>query len=98
MSRSGKANAMKIKSYFSRSVEDAIAAARQELGPEAMLVNSRRALPEAKHLGDYEVVFVAEAQPGEEDGSAPPNPAGESRGSSDRLSADVSELKRELEA
>ena len=31
---------MKIKSYFSRTVEDAMAQARQELGPEAMLVNT----------------------------------------------------------
>ena len=35
---------MKIKSYYSRTVQDAIAMARQELGPEAMLVNSRRSL------------------------------------------------------
>jgi flagellar biosynthesis protein FlhF len=30
---------MKIKSYFARTVEDAMAQAREELGPEAMLVN-----------------------------------------------------------
>jgi flagellar biosynthesis protein FlhF len=89
---------MKIKSYFSRSVEDAIAAARQELGAEAMLVNSRRALPEAKHLGDYEVVFVVDALAGEDDSIPPPHPSGDTRPSPDRLSADVSELKRELEA
>lgn len=88
---------MKIKSYFSRSVEDAIAAARQELGPEAMLVNSRRSPVEAKHLGEYEVVFVVDAAAGEEDSSTAAL-AGESRGAPDRLSADVSELKRELEA
>jgi flagellar biosynthesis protein FlhF len=93
MVRSGKANPMKLKSYYSRSVEDAIAAARQELGPEAMLVNSRAALPDARHLGAYEVVFVVDA---------PPDPmqdaADESRAPSSRLSAEVSELKRELEA
>ena len=84
---------MKIKSYYSRSVEDAIAAARQELGPEAMLVNSRASLPEARHLGPYEVVFVADAPPDEE-----PPAAGDPRPSPDRLSTEVSELKRELEA
>lgn len=87
---------MKIKSYFSRSVEDAIAAARQELGPDAMLVNSRRSPAEAKHLGEYEVVFVVDAAPGEEGSAAAI--AGDSRLAPDRLSADVSELKRELEA
>jgi flagellar biosynthesis protein FlhF len=84
---------MKIKSYYSRTVEDAVAAARQELGPEAMLVNSRRSLPETKHLGEYEVVFVVDA-PGAEDSPADAEP----RVPPDRLSADVSELKRELEA
>src|SRR3974377_385259 len=49
---------MKIKSYYSRTVEDAIASARQEMGPEAMLVNSRKAPPEGRHLGEYEVVFA----------------------------------------
>ena len=49
---------MKIKSYYSRTVEDAIASARQEMGPDAMLVNSRKAPPEVRHLGEYEVVFA----------------------------------------
>src|ERR1022692_4322857 len=51
-------NEMKIKSYYSRTVEDAMAAARQEMGPDAMLVNSRKAPPEVRHLGEYEVVFA----------------------------------------
>jgi flagellar biosynthesis protein FlhF len=88
---------MKIKSYYSRSVEDAIAAARQELGPEAMLVNSRRSLPEAKHLGDYEVIFAVDAPAFEPDSGAGASPAQEAR-APERFAADVSELKRELEA
>jgi flagellar biosynthesis protein FlhF len=84
---------MTIKSYYSRSVEDAIAAARQELGPEAMLVNSRASLPEARHLGAYEVVFVVDAPAG-----AASSGAEEARPPADRLSTEVSELKRELEA
>ena len=48
---------MKIKSYFAKSVEAAILEARQELGSDAMLVTSRRAAPESRHLGEYEVVF-----------------------------------------
>ncbi len=50
--------AMKIKSYYARTVEDAMAAARQEMGSEAMLVNSRKTPVEARHLGEYEVVFA----------------------------------------
>lgn len=88
---------MKIKSYYARSVEDAIAAARQELGPEAMLVNSRRSLPEAKHLGEYEVVFVADAPDAPENPETPGSSGSESRPPADRFAADVSELKRELE-
>jgi flagellar biosynthesis protein FlhF len=48
---------MKIKSYFAESVEAAVAQARKELGPEAMLVNSRRAPASSRKLGEYEVVF-----------------------------------------
>jgi flagellar biosynthesis protein FlhF len=95
---------MKIKSYYSRTVEDAMAAARQEMGPDAMLVNSRKAPPETRHLGEYEVVFgvvgaaggPAEAslklpgEPGEPFPVSPP-PLG------DRLSMEVADLKRELE-
>ena len=47
------ANSMKIKSYFARSVDDAIAKARVELGSEALLLNTRK-LPDA---GGYEVVM-----------------------------------------
>lgn len=95
---------MKIKSYYSRTVEDAMAVARHEMGPDAMLVNSRKAPPEARHLGEYEVVFgtVAAAGlpadeslklPGErgEPIPYPPTPPG------DRLAVEVAELKKELE-
>ncbi len=53
---------MRIKSYFAGSVERAIHDAREELGGEATLITSRRAAPDARHLGTYEVVFgIAEA-------------------------------------
>ncbi len=89
---------MKIKSYYARTVEDAMAQARSELGADAMLVNSRKAPPEARELGDYEVVFASETgqeaaagAPSGEDRTFTPHPLGE------RLSAEVAELKRELE-
>ena len=50
-------SSMKIKSYFADSVEEAIQEARQELGPEAMLITSRRSSAENRELGAYEVVF-----------------------------------------
>ena len=85
---------MKIKSYYSRSVESAIAEAREELGPEAMLVESRKAAPDARHLGEYEVVFALTSD-------APPvsaRSAGPAAATPrDSLSHDVAELKKELE-
>src|SRR5258708_39416963 len=50
---------MRLKSYFAGTVESAICLARQEMGEDAMLVNSRRTLPETRHLGAYEVVFAS---------------------------------------
>src|SRR5215472_13052141 len=63
---------MRIKSYFSKSVEAAILEARKDLGEEAMLVTSRRASPENSHLGEYEVVFGTTANAGEAPAAASP--------------------------
>ncbi len=66
-----------------------MALARQELGPEAMLVNSRRAPAETGHLGEYEVVFgVVET---------PRAAAPELHPVRDRLAGEVADLKKELE-
>ena len=48
---------MQIKSYFADTVEQAIQAARQALGPDAVLITSRRTAPETASRGAYEVVF-----------------------------------------
>ena len=88
-------HSMRIKSYFAAAVEDAMAQARQELGPEAMLVNSRKAPPEARHLGEYEVVFAAENAPGQAEGAAAQVQL--QGGNADRLAIDVASLKNELE-
>jgi flagellar biosynthesis protein FlhF len=48
---------LQIKSYFARSVQDAIEFAQNEMGADALLLNSRPAPPEARYLGEYEVVF-----------------------------------------
>src|SRR5438270_2161744 len=49
---------MRLKSYFAGTVEAAMALAREELGPDAMLVQSKRTAAEAKKSGRYEVVFA----------------------------------------
>jgi flagellar biosynthesis protein FlhF len=88
---------MKIKSYFARTVEDAMARASQEMGPEAMLVNSRRAPVEARHLGEYEVAFATEVPEGAVPAPHSPHATAEPAPAADRLSLEVSGLKRELE-
>ena len=89
---------MKIKSYFARTVESAMALARQELGPEAMLVNSRKALPEARHLGEYEVVFASDfPETGAEESVPMAAPGQETNVANERFSLEAAELKRELE-
>jgi flagellar biosynthesis protein FlhF len=88
---------MRIKSYFAPAVEDAIAQARQELGEDAMLVKTRRPLPEARHLGEYEVIFAAELPESATDGAFGSPPSGAVHPASDRLALEIAELKRELE-
>jgi flagellar biosynthesis protein FlhF len=51
---------MRLKSYFAGTVESAMRLAREEMGDDALLVNSRKSPPEARHLGEYEVVFATE--------------------------------------
>jgi flagellar biosynthesis protein FlhF len=48
---------MRIKSYFAKSVDLAMAQAREELGPEAMLLNTRKAAADQIEGGGYEVIF-----------------------------------------
>lgn len=48
---------MRIKSYFADSVQEALERARQELGPEAMLLNSKKTESELRNLGEFEVVL-----------------------------------------
>jgi flagellar biosynthesis protein FlhF len=50
---------MDVKFYYARSIEEAVDRATYEMGPEAMLLDSRRAPAEARHFGEYEVRFAA---------------------------------------
>ncbi len=92
---------MKLKSYFSATVEAAVELARKELGEDALLVNARPTTPDTRHLGAYEVVFGSNAKSA---GTTPIHltPASArasavSRETPDRLSEDVAQMKREIE-
>jgi len=93
---------MKLKSYFADTVEEAISMARREMGPEAMLVNSKRSNAEARHLGAYEVVCASDVEPqiaerGKAKGLIGSGLSGSGQAPMDKLSQDVSEIKHQME-
>jgi hypothetical protein len=51
---------MRLKSFFADTIEQALREAREAMGPDAMLVDSKPSGAEARHLGAYEVVICAE--------------------------------------
>jgi len=89
---------MRLKSYFAGSVEGAMRAARQELGEDAMLINSRPSPPDMRHLGGYEVVFAtmnkAPARPAE---PVPEKPGPSARSGPRDLASEISEIRRQME-
>ena len=86
---------MRLKSFFSDTVDDAIAQARREMGADAMLVNSKPSSAEARHLGAYEVVVCSE----EHEAAAERRASRQTSDSPfmDHLSRDVSDLKLQME-
>jgi flagellar biosynthesis protein FlhF len=90
---------MRIKSYFANTVTDAVQSARREMGDEAMLVETRQAPPESRHLGSYEVVFGATApeQPGPAAALAQPVTAPLAPHEWSRLHTEMSQMRRQLE-
>ena len=92
---------MKLKTYFASTVEAAMQLALEQLGPEAMIVNSRKTAPENRHLGEYEVVFATELAPmsGEECFKPPlTGPVMEMEAESvKRLHGEVSRLSSQIE-
>src|SRR4051812_30510791 len=87
---------MKIKSYFAGSVEAAMNQAKQELGDDAMLMNSRKSMPEARHLGEYEVVFACTALPEQTNTPVAAAPRFESRTAESKTVESKTETKYEL--
>src|SRR5947209_14126989 len=92
---------MRIKSYFAESVQLAIERARLELGPEAMLMNSKRTERDLKHLGEFEVIFgiphraAAKLNRSVETSKASPVEASEP---ADSLAHELADLRRQIES
>lgn len=90
---------MRMKSFYGRDVRTALALARQELGPDAMLVDSRKAPPDARHLGDCEVVVAS----GMDEAAEDPEPAFGNAACAGApsacagLAAELAELRRQVE-
>jgi flagellar biosynthesis protein FlhF len=63
---------MKVKSYFANSIDAAIRQAREELGSDAMLIESHAASTDAKYRGRFEVVFGVLENGQEQPGSKRP--------------------------
>jgi flagellar biosynthesis protein FlhF len=83
---------MKMKSFFASDTNAALRLARREMGSEAMLVDTRPAPPESRHLGQFEVVVALS----EEAEAAALEPVAQPD-SQHRLSAGMADLQRKLE-
>ena len=91
---------MRMKSYFAPTVEAAMDQARREMGPEALLVNSRKAPPEARAMGEYEVVFAVLAEGADDRLQNEPEPHTRTRSErpqEDPLVRELIRLRRQVE-
>ena len=96
---------MRIKSYFAATVDEAMDKARRELGPDAMLMNSKKTEMELRSLGAYEVVFAvppeaeraAELQPAKLTRKAAAAISQEAAGVSNDLARELAELRKQIE-
>jgi len=85
---------MLVKSFFAATVEAALAEGSRELGPEALIVQSRKAPPEAQHLGRYEVVLAAAQAPGKAASAAAADPAA----AGEPLAREIGRMRRQLDS
>lgn len=92
---------MKLKSYYAVTVDAAIRRARQELGEDAMLLDTRLASDDLSHLGKYEVVFAqatpTDAKPSDSMRTTPIQASRCNRSTDSQVPEDVGSLRRELE-
>lgn len=87
---------MRIKSYFAESVHEAMERARQELGAEAVLINSKNTEPELRNLGKYEIVFGISSSAGKPD-AAKAAEAAQSASGSEPVLHELADLRKEVE-
>src|SRR5262245_8085825 len=85
---------LRVKSYFAPSVEDGMLQARNELGPDALFLNAREAPPEARHLGQLEVVFGVAATSCPTASPAPPGAVDDLRRRMDEIHELVTRMAR----
>jgi flagellar biosynthesis protein FlhF len=69
-----------------------MAQAREELGSDALLMNTRRALPEAMHIGEFEAVFALADEPAAAEAEIFARTS-----DGDRLAEEIAELRRQME-
>lgn len=82
---------MRVKTYYTSTVDVAMQRARRDLGENALLLNSRPAGAESRHLGAYEVTFGVTDGEAEEPVSAT---AGQADPAGGRLNGVVQDLGR----
>jgi len=88
---------MHVKSFFAATVEAALAEGSRELGPEALIVQSRKAPPEAQHLGRYEVVLAVDPA-GRKPAPGAPASGGEPAAAGDPLARELAHMRRQLDS
>jgi flagellar biosynthesis protein FlhF len=93
---------VKLKTYYSGTVEAAMELARADLGPDTMIVYSRKADKASRHLGEYEVVFATEetvspAAPVAQSVSDVAQPRLPVSDTYSQFAAEVADLKRQME-
>jgi len=96
MAIAGNAQQLHVKSFFAATVKEALGQAHRELGPDALLLKTREAPPEARHLGACEVVLGVARQTGVAQPQSAPIPAGD--GSSCRQKGTIDDALVELRA
>ncbi len=89
---------MKLKSYFASTVEAAMTLAREELGPEAMLVQSKRTVADAQKFGRYEVVFALQEAERAPAGGFGEVFASQRESAIEKLSLELEALKQRIES
>jgi flagellar biosynthesis protein FlhF len=90
---------MKLKSYFTDSIQDALEKARIELGPDAVLISSNRTGSDLKDLGSYEVVFgLPQSYTQLSRADSKLTPAQTSLASPDPVLRELAELRKQIES